>query len=77
MVKRTLRKKRSQRGGNGFFLGVDGSKVGGQATVMRYSECPATDALSKDYPNALYNAKGGCRRCGRRSHRRSRRSVRK
>jgi len=63
MQKRT----RQQRGGYGFSLGVDQDRIGGQASVMRYSQCPMTDTLSKDYPAALYNAQGGARRRHRKS----------
>jgi hypothetical protein len=82
MVKHTKRKshRRNQRhhhrGGYGFFLGTDNERIGGQATVMRYSQCPMTDTLSKNYPTALYNSNGGSRNRRRsqrrRSHRRSR-----
>ena len=67
MQKRTRR----QRGGYGFSLGVDQDRIGGQASVMRYSQCPMTDTLSKDYPSALYNAQGGTRRRHRKSKRHS------
>lgn len=68
------RRHQKQRGGYGFYLGVDQERIGGQSSVMRYSECPMTDALSKDYPTALYNSQGGSRR---RSRNRSRRHTRR
>jgi hypothetical protein len=75
--KRQLKHRRhqKQRGGYGFYLGVDQERIGGQSSVMRYSGCPITDTLSKDYPTALYNSQGGSRR--RRHTRRVRRSHRK
>lgn len=73
MQKRTHR----QRGGYGFSLGVDQDRIGGQASVMRYSQCPMTDTLSKDYPAALYNAQGGTRRRHRKRTRHSKRHSKK
>jgi hypothetical protein len=70
--KQRQRKQRSQRGGYGLYLGVDQDRIGGQPSVMRYSECPMTDTLSKEYPTALYNSQGGARRRRRTQKRRSR-----
>jgi hypothetical protein len=73
----TKKRSKRQRGGYGYALGIDQSRIGGQASVMRYSECPMTDTLSKDYPTALYNSQGGSRRRGTRRTRRSRNNRRK
>ena len=70
---RKQRRQRSQRGGYGLYLGVDQDRIGGQPSVMRYSECPMTDTLSKEYPTALYNSQGGARRRRRTQKRRSHR----
>lgn len=77
MVQSKKQSHRKQRGGYGFYLGVAQDRIGGQPSVMRYSECPMTDTLSKDYPTALYNSQGGSRSRRRTQKRRSVRRTQK
>jgi len=50
------------RGGYGFSVNVNGAdRIGGQSEILRYSQCPGADPLSKDYGSALYSSNGGNR----------------
>jgi len=65
--------KRNMRGGNGFSVNVNGAdRIGGQSEILRYSQCPGADPLSKDYGTALYNSTGGKRRSNKRVSKKSR-----
>jgi len=68
LVKRRIRRGRGMRGGYGFSVNVNGAdRIGGQSEILRYSQCPGADPLSKDYGTALYNSNGGKRRSVRNS----------
>ena len=74
LVKSRIRRGRGMRGGYGFSVNVNGAdRIGGQSEILRYSQCPGADPLSKDYGTALYNSNGGKRRSVHHSVRRSKR----
>jgi hypothetical protein len=78
LVKSRIRRGRGMRGGYGFSVNVNGAdRIGGQSEILRYSQCPGADPLSKDYGTALYSSNGGNRRSVRRSKRLSNKHTRK